>query len=88
MFAIGAVTQIFLVTGGINFRKGCNGFFAVVRARWDRDALGGDLYLFGNWRREALEILSWSEGAIWVCAVRLNLFGAVEPLRVGEKCLN
>ena len=46
MFAIGAATQIFLATGATDLRKGCNGLFALVRARWDRDALSGDLYLF------------------------------------------
>jgi len=57
MFAIGAATQIFLATGATDLRKGCNGLFALVRARWDRDALSGDLYLFCNRRREALKIL-------------------------------
>lgn len=72
MFAIGAATQIFLATGATDLRKGCNGLFALVRARWDRDALSGDLYLFCNRRREALKIFFWSEGAMWVCAARLE----------------
>lgn len=72
MFAIGAATQIFLATGATDLRKGCNGLFALVRTRWDRDALGGDLYLFCNRRRDALKIFFWSEGAMWVCAARLE----------------
>ena len=63
MFAIGAATQIFLATWATDLRKGCNGLFALVRARWDRDALSGDLYLFCNRRREALKIFfreDWS----------------------------
>jgi transposase len=52
-------------------RKGCNGLFALVRARWDCDVLGGDLFVFCNRRRDALKIFFWSEGALWVCAARL-----------------
>ena len=66
MFAIGAATQIFLATGVTDLRKGCNGLFALVRARWERDALGGDLDLFCNRRRDGLKIFFWSQGAMWV----------------------
>ena len=73
MFAIGAATQIFLATGATDLRKGCNGLFALIGARWDRDAaLSGDLFLFCNRRRDALKIFFWSEGAMWVCAARLE----------------
>lgn len=72
MFAIGTATQIFLATGATDLRKGCNGLFALVRARWDRDALNGDLFMFCNRRRDALKIFFWSEGAMWVCAARLE----------------
>jgi transposase len=72
MFAIGAATQIFVATGPTDLRKGCNGLFALVRAQWDRDALAGDLFLFCNRRRDALKIFFWSEGALWVCAARLE----------------
>ena len=58
MFALGAATRIFLATGATDLRKGCNGLFALVRARWDRDALGGDLFLFCNRRRDTLKIFS------------------------------
>ena len=34
---------------------------------------GGDLYLSCNRRRDALKIFFWSEGAMWVCAARLEL---------------
>ncbi len=72
MFAIGAATQIFLATGATDLRKGSNGLFALVRTRWDRDALGGDLYLFCNRRRDALKIFFFAEGTMWVCAARLE----------------
>lgn len=72
MFAIGAATQIFLATGATDLRKGCNGLFALIGPRWGRDALGGDLFLFCNRRRDALKIFFWSEGAMWVCAARLE----------------
>lgn len=72
MFAVGAASRIFLATGATDLRKGCNGLFALVRARWESDALNGDLFMFCNRRRDALKIFFWSEGAMWVCAARLE----------------
>lgn len=72
MFAIGAATQIFLATGATDLRKGSNGLFALVGARWGRDALGGDLFIFCNRRQDALKIFFFAEGAMWVCAARLE----------------
>lgn len=72
MFAIGAATQVFVATGATDLRKGCNGLFALVRTQWDRDALQGDLFLFCNRRRDALKIFFYAEGAMWVCAARLQ----------------
>ena len=72
MFAIGAATQIFLATGPTDLRKGCDGLYGLVGTRWSRDALSGDLFVFCNRRRDALKIFFWSEGAMWVCAARLE----------------
>ncbi len=73
MFAIGAATQVFLATGVTDLRKGANGLYALIQSQWaNRNALGGDLYLFCNRRRNALKIFFWSEGAMWVCAASLE----------------
>jgi transposase len=68
MFAIGAATQIFLATGVTDLRKGCNSLYSLIKSRWGRSPLGGDLYVFCNRRRDALKIFFWSDGAMWVCA--------------------
>ena len=72
MFAIGAATQIFLGTGVTDLRKGFNSLYALIQSRWERSPLGGDLFVFCNRRRNALKIFFWSEGAMWVCAARLE----------------
>lgn len=72
MFAIGSATRIFLATGATDLRKGCDGLYGLVGARWSRDGLSGDLFVFCNRRRDALKIFFWSEGAMWVCAARLE----------------
>jgi transposase len=72
MGGLGATTGIYLVAGATDLRKGCNSLFALARARWDREVLGGDLFLFCNRRQDALKIFFWSEGARWVCAARLD----------------
>lgn len=73
MFAIGAATRIFLATGVTDLRKGANGLYALILAQWPgNNPLGGDLFLFCNRQRDALKIFFWSEGAMWVCAARLE----------------
>ena len=72
MFAIGSATQIFLATGVTDLRKGFNSLYALVQTRWEHSPLGGDLYVFCNRRRDALKIFFWSDGAMWVCAARLE----------------
>ena len=72
MFAIGSATQIFLATGVTDLRKGFNSLYALIQSRWERSPLGGDLYVFCNRRRDSLKIFFWSEGAMWVCASRLE----------------
>lgn len=72
MFAIGAATQIYLASGATDLRKGFNSLYALIRSQWQSDPLNGNLYLFCNRRRDALKIFFWSEGAMWVCAARLE----------------
>lgn len=72
MFAIGAATQIFLATGVTDLRKGFNSLYALIGTQWECNPLSGDLFLFCNRRRDALKIFFWSEGAMWVCATRLE----------------
>lgn len=73
MLAIGATARIYLATGVTDLRKGHNTLYASIQNLWaGHDGLNGDLYLFCNRRRDALKIFFWSDGAMWVCAGRLE----------------
>jgi len=73
MLAIGAAARIYLATGVTDLRKGHNTLYAHIQTQWaERDPLNGDLFLFCNRRRDALKIFFWSDGAMWVCAGRLE----------------
>jgi len=58
MFTLGAATRIFLATGATDLRKGCNGLFSLVQTLKNHDGLNGDLFLFCNRRRDALNFIS------------------------------
>jgi len=73
MLTLGAAARIYLATGVTDLRKGHNTLYAHIQSQWaDRNPLNGDLYLFCNRRRDALKIFFWSDGAMWVCAGRLE----------------
>src|SRR5471032_1045997 len=73
MLAIGAAARIYLATGVTDLRKGPNTLYAQIQCQWaDHDPLNGDLFLFCNRRRDAVKIFFWSDGAMWVCAGRLE----------------
>ena len=72
MFTLGASPPIYLATGVTDLRKGFNGLYALIQSRWNRDPLGGEVFVFCNRRRDALKLFFWDTGGMWVCARRLG----------------
>jgi len=72
MFTLGATPPIYLATGATDLRKGFNGLYGLIRSRWDRDPLGGEVFVFCNRRRDALKLFFWEGDGMWVCAKRLE----------------
>jgi transposase len=59
MLSFSARQRYFLYHGATDMRKGFNGLSGLVRAHFNHDLLGGDVFLFLNKRRDRIKLLVW-----------------------------
>ena len=72
MLSLPASVRVFVARERVDFRKGIDGLYAVVREHFREDALSGHLYLFFNKRRDRLKILVWDRNGFWLFMKRLE----------------
>ena len=72
MLTFSPATQIFLVAGVTDMRKGFNGLAAIVSHEIRKDPLSGHLFVFCNRRRNRVKILFWDGSGYWLCSKRLE----------------
>lgn len=82
MLSLPTSVRVFVARERVDFRKGIDGLYAVVRDHFREDALSGHLYLFFNKRRDRLKILVWDRNGFWLLMKRLEAgtFERVEGL--------
>jgi transposase len=51
--------RIYLYAQNVDMRKSFDGLHAIIQAEFERDALGGDLFVFLNRRRDRLKLMVW-----------------------------
>jgi len=72
MLSLPASVRVFVARERVDFRKGIDGLYAIVRDHFREDALSGHLYLFFNKRRDRLKILVWDRNGFWLLLKRLE----------------
>lgn len=72
MIAIGPATRIFLAAGATDMRKGYNGLCDLVSHQLEEQPLSGNLFVFGNRRRDRIKILYWDGSGLWLCSKKLE----------------
>ena len=72
MLTLPPATQIFLVAGSTDLRKGINGLAAIVGSVLLQDPLSGHIFLFCNRRRTRVKVLYWDKNGYWLCLKRLE----------------
>lgn len=61
---LGAV-RIYLYAQNVDMRRSFDGLHAIIQSEFPHDALGGNLFLFLNRRRDRLKLMTWEPGG-WI----------------------
>lgn len=65
--------------------KGYDGLFGLVKTGLGRDALSGELFLFGNKRRHTCKVLMWDGTGLCIFQTRLARGRFASLWRCGER---
>ena len=60
-----SAARIYLYAQNVDMRKGFDGLHALIQSEFSSDALGGDLFLFLNRRRDRLKLMTWERDG-WI----------------------
>jgi transposase len=72
MLNVAAGTQVWLVCGVTDMRKGFDGLAALVQQKLEQDPFGGHLFVFRGRKGDRLKILWWSGDGMCLLAKRLE----------------
>ena len=64
-------------------RKSFDGLHAIIQSEFARDALGGDLFLFLNRRRDRLKLMTWDRDG-WILFYKRLESGTFERPRLAD----
>jgi len=82
MIAIPAATQVWLVAGLTDMRKGFDGLAAQVQNHLLLDPFNGQLFVFRGWRGDRIKVLWWDGDGLCLFAKRLERGRFVWPQAV------
>jgi transposase len=80
-------TKIFLYAKDVDMRKSFDGLHALIQAEFARDALGGDLFVFLNRRRDRLKLMVWEPDG-WALFYKRLEAGTFERPRSADEGVN
>jgi transposase len=60
-----SAARIYLYAQNVDMRKGFDGLHSLIQSEFPSDALGGDLFLFLNRRRDRLKLMTWERDG-WI----------------------
>ena len=64
--------RVFVAAEAVDFRRGIDSLFALVRDGFREDAFSGDLYAFFNRARDRIKILVFDRNGFWLHLKRLE----------------
>lgn len=75
--------RVFVAVEPVDFRRGIDSLFGIVRDVFDEDAFGGDLFVFFNRAADRIKILTFDRNGFWLHLKRLErgTFERADPSR-------
>ena len=65
-------SRLYLYAKSVDMRRSFDGLHAIVQSEFNRDILGGDIFLFLNKRRDRIKILWWDGDGLAIFMKRLE----------------
>lgn len=65
-------SRLYLYAKSVDMRRSFDGLHAIVQSEFNRDILGGDIFLFLNKRRDRIKILWWDGDGMAIFMKRLE----------------
>jgi hypothetical protein len=72
MLGFGSSLKVWLATEAVDFRKGIDGLCGIVRERFSKNPLDGEMFVFINRSHKSIRILFYDSQGFWLCQKRLS----------------
>lgn len=72
MLTLSSRARVFVAAEGVDFRRGIDSLFALVRDGFGEDAFAGDLFAFFNRARDRIKVLVFDRNGFWLHMKRLE----------------
>jgi transposase len=72
MLTLSHRVRVFVASEAVDFRRGIDSLYALVRDGFGEDAFGGDLFAFFNRARDRIKILVFDRNGFWLHLKRLE----------------
>lgn len=72
MLTLSAQARVFVAAEVVDFRRGIDSLFALVRDGFGEDAFAGDLFAFFNRARDRIKVLVFDRNGFWLHMKRLE----------------
>jgi transposase len=83
MLSLSPRTRVFVAREPVDFRRGIDSLYALVRDGFGEDAFSGDLFAFFNRARNRIKILVFDRNGFWLHLKRLER-GTFESIDLSE----
>jgi hypothetical protein len=72
MLGFGSSLKVWLATEAVDFRKGIDGLCGIVRERFSKNPLDGEMFVFIKRSHKSIRILFYDSQGFWLCQKRLS----------------
>jgi len=89
MLSLSSRERVFVAREPVEFRRGIDSLYALVRDGFGEDAFSGDLFAFFNRARDRIKIMVFDRNGFWLHLKRLERgrFESIDVARAKDGCV-